>query len=56
MHRQLLDTFARKSEVKDADRRAADTSDHRPEVLDDESAPVERRVLAAERNRLGLDV
>jgi hypothetical protein len=32
-----------------------DTSDHRSEALDDESASVERRVLAAERHRLGLD-
>jgi hypothetical protein len=32
-----------------------DTSDHRPEVIDDESVPVERRVLAAELHRLRLD-
>jgi SNF2 family DNA or RNA helicase len=54
--RLLFDEFARKSEVKDADRRAVDTSDHRPEVLDDESVSAEQRVLAAERHRLGLDV
>ena len=53
--RLLFDEFARKSEAKDADRRAVDTSDHRPEVLDDESVPLERRVLLAERHRLGLD-
>ena len=53
--RLLFDEFARKSEAKDADRRAVDTSDHRPEVLDDESVPVAQRVLAAERHRLGLD-
>ncbi|QYN37797.1 ATP-dependent helicase [Pseudonocardia sp. DSM 110487] len=53
--RLLFDEFARKSEAKDADRRAVDTSDHRPEVLDDESVPVGQRVLAAERHRLGLD-
>jgi SNF2 family DNA or RNA helicase len=53
--RLLFDEFARKSDAKDADRRAVDTSDHRPEVLDDESVPVAQRVLAAERHRLGLD-
>jgi hypothetical protein len=53
--RLLFDEFARKSEAKDADRRAVDTFDHRPEVLDDESVPVAQRVLAAERHRLGLD-
>jgi SNF2 family DNA or RNA helicase len=53
--RLLFDEFARKSDAKEADRRAVDTADHRPEVLDDESVPVERRVLAAERYRLGLD-
>jgi SNF2 family DNA or RNA helicase len=52
--RLLFDEFARKSDAKDADRRAVDTSDHRPDVLDDESVPVERRVLLAERYRLGL--
>jgi hypothetical protein len=30
--------FARKSDAKDADRRAVDTSEHRPEVLDDEDS------------------
>ncbi|TQM08968.1 DEAD/DEAH box helicase [Pseudonocardia kunmingensis] len=53
--RLLFDEFARKSEAKDADRRAVDTAEHRPEVLDDESVPVSQRVLAAERHRLGLD-
>ncbi|TQM43385.1 DEAD/DEAH box helicase [Pseudonocardia cypriaca] len=53
--RLLFDEFARKSEVKDADRRAVDTADHRPDVLDDESVPLERRVLLAERYRLGLE-
>jgi superfamily II DNA or RNA helicase len=52
--RLLFDEFARKSDAKDADRRAVDTSDHRPEVLDNESVSAERRVLAAERHRLGL--
>jgi hypothetical protein len=53
--RLLFDEYARKSDAKDADRRAVDTSDHRPEVLDNESVPVAQRVLAAERHRLGLD-
>ena len=53
--RLLFDGFAHKSEAKDADRRAVDTAEHRPEVLDDESVPAGQRVLAAERHRLGLD-
>jgi SNF2 family DNA or RNA helicase len=53
--RLLFDEFARKSEAKNADRRAVDTADHRPDVLDDESVPVAQRVLAAEQYRLGLD-
>ncbi|OZM79666.1 DEAD/DEAH box helicase [Pseudonocardia sp. MH-G8] len=53
--RLLFDAFARKSEAKDADLRAVDASEHRPEVLDDESVPVGQRVLAAERHRMGLD-
>jgi SNF2 family DNA or RNA helicase len=53
--RLLFDEFARKSEAKDADRRAVDRSDHRPDVLDDEKVPVAQRVLAAERYRLGMD-
>jgi hypothetical protein len=52
--RLLFDEFARKSEAKDADRRAVDASNHRPRMLDDESVPLERRVLFAERYRLGL--
>jgi SNF2 family DNA or RNA helicase len=54
-NRLLFDEFARKSEVKDAVRRAVDISDHRPEVLDDESVPPERRVVLAECYRLGLE-
>jgi SNF2 family DNA or RNA helicase len=53
--RLLFDEFARRSDAKDADRRAVDTYDHRPDVLDDESVPSERRVLLAERYRLGLE-
>jgi SNF2 family DNA or RNA helicase len=52
--RLLFDEFARKSDAKDADRRAVDASNHRPRILDDESVPLERRVLFAERYRLGL--
>jgi hypothetical protein len=51
----LFDEFARKSDAKDADRRAVDASMHRPEMLDDESVPVAQRVLAVERHRLGLE-
>ena len=52
--RLLFDEFARKSDAKDADRRAVDTADHRPEVLDDESVPVNRRVVLAEQHRLRI--
>lgn len=48
----LFDEFARKSDAKDADRRAVDTAEHRPAVLDDESVPVERRIILAEEHRL----
>jgi SNF2 family DNA or RNA helicase len=48
----LFDEFARKSDAKDADRRAVDTDEHRPAVLDDESVPMERRVVLAEEHRL----
>ncbi|HZD15882.1 MAG TPA: DEAD/DEAH box helicase, partial [Pseudonocardiaceae bacterium] len=49
----LFDEFARKSDAKDADRRAVDTADHRPPSLDDQSIPMERRVILAEEFRLG---
>jgi hypothetical protein len=52
--RLLFDAFARRSEAKEADRRAVDTSDHRPDLLDDESIPTQQRVLLAEQHRLGL--
>lgn len=52
--RLLFDAFARRSNAKEADRRAVDTGDHRPDVLDDESVAVGQRVLAAEEYRLGL--
>lgn len=38
--------------AKDADRRAVDTAEHRPAVLDDESVPLERRIILAEEHRL----
>lgn len=52
--RLLFDAFARESEAKEADPRAVDRSDHRPEALDDASIPVTQRVLLAERYRLGF--
>jgi len=51
----LFDEFARKSEAKDADARAVDADEHRPPVLDDESVPLERRIILAEEHRLGVD-
>ena len=49
----LFDAFARKSDAKEADRRAVDTAEHRPPVLDDESVPLQQRVMLAEQYRLG---
>ena len=51
----LFDAFARRSDAKEADRRAVDTAEHRPSVLDDESVPLERRVILAEQYRLSRD-
>lgn len=48
----LFDEFARKSDAKDADHRSIDPTEHRPAVLDDESVPLERRVILAEEHRL----
>lgn len=48
----LFNEFARKSDAKDADRRAVDIEEHRPVALDDESLPLERRVILAEEHRL----
>lgn len=48
----LFDAFARRSDAKEADRRAVDAAEHRPSVLDDESVPLERRVILAEQYRL----
>ncbi|MBW0114308.1 DEAD/DEAH box helicase [Pseudonocardia abyssalis] len=52
--RLLFDHFARRSEAKESDSRSVDTALHRPEALDDDSVPMERRVLLAEQHRLGL--
>lgn len=53
--RLLFDEFARKSDAKEMDSRSVDTSEHRPDVLDDEAVSVERRIVLAEHHRLGLD-
>jgi superfamily II DNA or RNA helicase len=54
-HKQLLfDEFARKSNAKEADPRAVDREYQRPAVLDEESVPLERRVILAEQHRLGV--
>lgn len=52
--RLLFDHFARRSEAKETDARSVDASEHRPDVLDNGTVSVERRVLAAEQHRLGL--
>jgi superfamily II DNA or RNA helicase len=49
----LFDAFARRSDAKEADRRAVDTAEHRPTVLDDAAVPLERRIIVAEQYRLG---
>ncbi|MFJ4102259.1 DEAD/DEAH box helicase [Amycolatopsis japonica] len=54
-HKSLLFAeFARKSDAKEADSRAVDTSEHRPPVLDDEAVPVQQRIIIAEQHRLGI--
>jgi len=50
----LFDEYARKSDAKEANRRAVDPTEHRPEFLDNEAIPVEQRVIMAERHRLGI--
>ena len=52
--RLLFDEYARKSDAKDADSRAVDTAEHRPDSLDDAEVPLERRIVTAEEHRLGL--
>lgn len=44
--------FARKSDAKDADRRAVDTGEYRPALLDDEAVPLQQRIVLAEEHRL----
>jgi SNF2 family DNA or RNA helicase len=51
----LFDEYARKSDAKEADRRATDTTWHRPAELDDAALPLERRVILAEAHRLSVD-
>src|SRR5829696_4986648 len=48
----LFDEFARKSEAKEADRRAVDIAEHRPAALDDEAISLTQRVVIAEEFRL----
>lgn len=50
----LFDEFARKSDAKDADARAVDATVHRPAVLDDDSVPLQQRIVLAEQHRLGI--
>lgn len=50
----LFAEFARKSDAKEANRRAVDTSEHRPDFLDDEAIPLEQRIIRAEQHRLGI--
>jgi SNF2 family DNA or RNA helicase len=55
-HKQLLfDHYARQSDAKSTDGMATDTGIARPAPLDDDSLPLEQRIIVAERVRLGLD-
>jgi SNF2 family DNA or RNA helicase len=55
-HKQLLfDHYARQSDAKSTDGMATDTGVARPVPLDDDSIPLEQRIIVAERVRLGLD-
>jgi SNF2 family DNA or RNA helicase len=51
----LFDHYARQSDAKESDSMATDTGFARPTPLDDESIPVDQRIIVAERIRLGLD-
>jgi SNF2 family DNA or RNA helicase len=51
----LFEHYARRSEAKAADGMAVGTDYVRPAPLDDESIPVEQRIIVAERLRLGID-
>ncbi|WP_253852594.1 DEAD/DEAH box helicase [Prauserella alba] len=50
----LFAEFARRSEAKEADARAVDTREHRPDSLDDNAVPLEQRIVMAEQHRLGI--
>ncbi|MFC4333597.1 DEAD/DEAH box helicase [Salininema proteolyticum] len=52
--RSVFDRYARPSQAKEADAMAVDGSVVRPAGLDDESVPLEQRIIVAERERLGL--
>ena len=41
-----------RSDAENADARAVDPAEHRPDVLDDESVPLKRRIILAEEHRL----
>jgi SNF2 family DNA or RNA helicase len=51
----LFAEFARKSDAKEADRRAVDSGEHRPAFLDDEAIPLQQRIIRAEQHRLGIE-
>jgi hypothetical protein len=51
----LFDHYARQSDAKESDSMATDTGFARPTPLDDESIPVDQRIIVAECIRLGLD-
>ncbi|MFC4337373.1 DEAD/DEAH box helicase [Salininema proteolyticum] len=50
----LFDHYARRSRAKESDAQAVDSSFVRPVLLDDESIPLQERVIVAERLRLGM--
>ena len=51
----LFAEFARKSDAKEADRRAVDTTQHRSAFHDDETISPDQRIIRAERHRLGIE-
>jgi SNF2 family DNA or RNA helicase len=51
----LFAEFARKSDAKEADRRAIDTTEHRSDFHDDEAMSPDQRIIRAERHRLGIE-
>jgi superfamily II DNA or RNA helicase len=50
----LFEHYARQSDAKSTDGMATDTGIARPAPLDDDSIPLEQRIIVAERARLGL--